>query len=235
MRPVRVAITMVRDEADIIGYSLSHMLTQVDHVIVADNLSIDNTRQILEGFDRVTIINDREEGYYQSTKVTRLAHLAGDMGADWVVPFDADEFVYLPPLDDDVDVYWTHPWVHVPHAEDPVDEPDPAKRMGWRMVTPEEHPKIVAFRYHPEAVIHMGQHGIVWPGARRCQGGWIHHYQWRSLEQARRKVTNGAAAYSTVDLPAYGAHWRSMAAMDDQQLEQWWLDYTSQPLVWDPK
>ena len=90
-----VAVTMVRDEADVIGPVLANLYAQgVDHIIAADNLSTDRTRSILEQHDRLTIIDDPEPGYYQATKMTRLARQAHDMGADWVLPFDADEVWY---------------------------------------------------------------------------------------------------------------------------------------------
>jgi len=90
------AVTMVRDEADIVEATVRHMLTQVDVVIVADNRSVDGTREILEGLP-VHLLNDPERGYYQSEKMARLAHMARvEHGADWVVPFDADEWWYSP-------------------------------------------------------------------------------------------------------------------------------------------
>lgn len=39
-----IAVTMVKNEQDIVGPIVEHMISQVDHVIVADNLSTDNTR-----------------------------------------------------------------------------------------------------------------------------------------------------------------------------------------------
>ena len=43
-----VAVTMVRDEEDVIRSTVAHMLDEVDAVIVADNLSTDRTREILD-------------------------------------------------------------------------------------------------------------------------------------------------------------------------------------------
>jgi hypothetical protein len=40
---------------------------------------------------RVHVVTDREPAYFQAAKMTRLARAAARAGADWVVPFDADE------------------------------------------------------------------------------------------------------------------------------------------------
>lgn len=228
-----VGITMVRDEADIIGWTLGHLLAQVDHVIVADNLSVDDTRNIVASFDRVTVIDDDDPAYTQAAKMTRLAHMAGDMGADWVVPFDADEAWTLPDLDAlGGDVITASPMVYVPQPTD-SDNPNPLVRFEWRLPNPEPQHKVL-FRYHPDAVLHMGQHDVDHPGAR-VPGATVRHYQYRSLEQVRRKVTNGVGAYNASALPKlYGSHWRDLDAMDDQALTEWWDAYVSQPLVRDP-
>ena len=89
---------MVRDEVDIIGPVVAHMLGQVDHVIVADNLSVDGTFDVLESFgSQITLVADTDPAYRQSEKMTHLAGVAKSMGADWVVPFDADEWIYSRP------------------------------------------------------------------------------------------------------------------------------------------
>ena len=92
-----VAITMVRDEEDIIDWTLQHLLDQVvDHIIVADNLSVDETPwklAALASTGKVTVIQDDEPGYYQDKKMTDLAHMAAaDFDAEWILPFDADEY-----------------------------------------------------------------------------------------------------------------------------------------------
>src|SRR5258706_10050034 len=84
---------LVKDESDVIADTVAHLLSQVDEVIVADNLSTDGTRDLLETMP-VTVIDDREVGYYQSAKMTKLARLALSHGHEWVVPCDADEVWY---------------------------------------------------------------------------------------------------------------------------------------------
>ncbi len=57
-----VAIMMVKDEADIIGHTLDHLHAQgIDHVVIADNMSTDNTGFILQRYESagwVTVIED---------------------------------------------------------------------------------------------------------------------------------------------------------------------------------
>lgn len=97
MRGVKVyGISVVRDEADIIGVSVAHHLSQgLDRIIVLDNGSTDGTDEILwqlaEGDERVRWRRD-ESPFDQAALTTALAREAHRLGADWVLPFDADEF-----------------------------------------------------------------------------------------------------------------------------------------------
>ena len=45
---------------------------------------------------RIHVALDEEPAYHQSEKMTWLAHCAWRAGADWIVPFDADEFWFAP-------------------------------------------------------------------------------------------------------------------------------------------
>ena len=81
---------MARDEADIIATTVAHMATQVDHVLVADNLSKDDTARLAADAG-AQVVPDSEPAYWQSDKMTGLAAVARSRGAAWVVPFDADE------------------------------------------------------------------------------------------------------------------------------------------------
>src|SRR5260221_177566 len=89
-----IAVGMCRDEADVIAGTLLHLAGEVDEIIVADNNSIDGTREILAELEDsipLTVFDDPDVGYYQSAKMSHLARIAGERGAEWVLAYDADE------------------------------------------------------------------------------------------------------------------------------------------------
>lgn len=235
---------MFKDEADIAEHVIRHMITQgVHHLIVADNLSTDGTRDTLHELAcdlPLTVVDDPDPAYYQSEKMTRLAHQAGAMGADWVIPFDADEMWYSPhgPLSsvltsDVASVQWAFALEHVPHVDDPADR-NPLRRMVHRRLQPKPVMK-VAFRYQPGVRVWQGNHDVDHQGGRARGLLEIREFQYRTFEQTVRKVRNGRAAYEATTLASTeGSHWRQMGAMSDDELEVWWKDYTSGPTILDP-
>lgn len=208
------AIAMVRDEADIIEQTVRNMLTQVHEVIVADNGSTDGTREILEQLP-VQVIDDPEVGYYQSRKMTALAARAAQQGANWVIPFDADEW-WMSPFGRIADILKEHPqaatapalvYDHVATGQD-ANIADPVQRIEWRRTEPLELPKVAARAALP-VTIEQGNHGAAYPTVNLDGQLIVRHFPYRSVEQFVRKTRNGAAAYAASDLPDhYGAHWR---------------------------
>jgi len=93
-------VMLVRAEADIIAVTIRyHLELGLDGVFVLDNASSDGTDKVLERLaqadDRIRW--SRHEGEYQQAELTTgLAQEALGAGADWIVPFDADEFWYAP-------------------------------------------------------------------------------------------------------------------------------------------
>lgn len=220
-------VSMVKNEEDIILPTVLNMLNQVDHVIVADNMSTDSTREKLESIksDRLTIIDDLDPAYYQSRKMTALAMLAMEQGAAWVVPFDADEFWYsdfgpvanvLREVPQDIAIVSAELYDHVPTVVDDTLDTNPITRIGYRRVAPGPLPK-VACRAKPTLVIEQGNHGATYDGVRvvAIEGSIvIRHYPYRSAAQMARKAVTGNAALSYTDLPeSSGQHWRDYARL----------------------
>lgn len=235
-----VAVSMFRNEEDVARRVVEHLYAEgVDLVIVADNLSTDDTRGELVAAG-AEVIDDPDPAYLQAKKMTALARLAADHGADWVLPFDADEVWYCPfatiggTLDScEADVLSARGWDHIARPDDPAGHPFDA--IQWRRPDPQPLPK-VAFRPHPDAKVAQGNHAVDRPGWLVSDLLFYRHFQYRSLEQMRAKVRNGAAAYDVTDLPASeGAHWRRLAVLTDDELEAEWLRLSSEPdLVHDP-
>ena len=223
-----VAVTMVRDEADVVGSIVANMLAQVDGVVVADNLSEDSTREILDELaakhdGRLVVVDDDDPAYEQSRKMTHLAHFGAEwFEASWVVPFDADEWWYSPHADRISDALANVPdrwhvvpallYDHVSTGLDP-DEVDPVRRIGWRRRAPGPLPKVAA-RYRPDLVIEQGNHGAHYEEFTPALFDpvlVVRHFPYRSVEQFVQKVRNGAAAYRAAgdrQRADHGAHWR---------------------------
>jgi glycosyltransferase involved in cell wall biosynthesis len=250
---------MVKDEQDIIGVTVRHMLDEVDHVIVADNMSTDFTPEILdnlaETYGRLLVIDDLEPAYFQSAKMTALALRARlEFGAEWIVPFDADEWWYSPYgriadilTEQRLAYVVSAPTCdHVMTALDPEVDVNPIYRMGWRRSYQNPLPK-VACRWADDMVIGQGNHEVFYDNAvPRIDGILaIHHYPMRSLAQLVRKVKNGAAAYKAggEEIPLmYGAHWRQWGEILESGGEEaiegilktyYWREQPDQPLFLD--
>jgi glycosyltransferase involved in cell wall biosynthesis len=242
------AISMVRDEKDIIKYSINYLMSQnIDGMIIADNMSEDGTQFILSRLqekwgDMLTIVQDNEPAYYQSQKMTDLAHLVHkDFGAEWIIPFDADEFWYskhgkIGPVlkNTEEDVVIAPVWHMVLKNSDDMNLP-PQARMNYRREQPEQFP-VVAFRYNSDIIIHQGNHDVDHAGARIHGTIEVKHYQYRSFSQFVHKVRNGAEAYNATDLPyGQGQHWREYSAMSDEDLQKEWDQMSNEVnLVYDP-
>lgn len=225
------AVTTVKDELDVLPYTLEHMLGQVDHVTVADNRSTDGTREWLDDLqrsgkyhERLWVQDEPEIGYYQAQRQTRMAAAAAEQGASWVVSWDADELWYSP-FGRIADVLSNQPatvsqaalYDRVPTALDGA-EANPLLRMGWRRREPAPLPK-VACRPTIAVRIEQGNHAAHFDTETETGLLVVFHYPYRSSEQMIRKARNGAAAYAATDLPEdVGKHWRDYGRLTDEQI-----------------
>ncbi|MCL2877457.1 MAG: HAD-IA family hydrolase [Acidobacteria bacterium] len=92
------AIAMVKNEQDIIEPFVRHNIRFLDHMMVLDNGSVDDTRPILKKlnaeFSNLMVVSDDSFGYTQSERMTLLLNRSQAIfPADFVVLLDADEFI----------------------------------------------------------------------------------------------------------------------------------------------
>lgn len=229
-------IAMMRDEADVAYATIVHMAEEgLEGIIVADNLSVDGTLAELERaaadvaeHTRVVVLQDREPAYYQSDKMTALAGRAAALGADWIVPFDADELwlardrisFVLGHLPDSAMVATAALYDHYPSAIDPQGD-NPFLTIRWRRPDPAPLVK-VAFRWQSGVRVLQGNHGVVYPTVtpRQYPALLIRHFPYRTCSQFITKARNGAAAYAATTLPENeGAHWRQYGAILEREGE----------------
>lgn len=98
-----ICLLPVRDEADIIGQCLDHLLTWSDEIYVFDTGSVDETWEIVQGYAEVDgrVVPLRKESVYFNDTIVRgwLFHQARASlrNGDWFLRVDADEFHHVSP------------------------------------------------------------------------------------------------------------------------------------------
>jgi hypothetical protein len=202
-----VMTLLVRDEADIVDAQIAfHLDAGIDLVVATDNRSEDGTTEILERYAReghLRLIREPGDDLRQSEWVTRMARLAAtELGADWVLNTDADEF-WWPRGGDFRELFRAIPerygvvrgaWRNF------VPRPDHdrffAERMTARLCTPSFHPHPLsthfksAHRAVEDVRIGRGNHEAFGRGLVALRGWYpieILHFPVRSREHCLRK------------------------------------------------
>lgn len=226
-------VSVVRDEADIIELVVRHQLAQgLDRVLIADNGSVDGTWELLQGLaaedGRVHLYRDAWPRHDQSEKISRLARLAGWAGADWIVPFDADEFWFAREASvadalrslalryDDLGVVHAHWYTAIPMEAVGVEAPFVVDAQAV-------FPGKVAVRSHPLVTIWQGNHTAARVGREITADLHIAHALYRSAAQIARKVRQGYRAEQASSHPM-AMHWEYGSQLSDVEVQATWDD-----------
>lgn len=205
---MKLAMTLLaRDEADIVDAQIAfHLHAGVDVVVATDNRSEDGTREVFERYEREGVLHlysEAGDDLRQSEWVTRMARFAAsELGADWVLNADADEFWWprasslkeilaaIPARFGVVRGAWRN---FVPRPES---EPFFADRMIVRHCRPTylDDPLATVFKAVHRATsqvrVGRGNHEAFAEGLVPLRGWYpieIFHFPVRSREQCRRK------------------------------------------------
>ena len=232
---MKLVLTLLcRDEADILENMIRFHLEQgVDWIIATDNGSVDGSLAILQRFERrgrLQLIQEAEYTHDQSVWVTRMARLAADQGADWVINSDADEFWWprvgnlktnLAALPTSDEACWVERTNFLPPLNDEQDRRPfhqrqvLRERISLNSVGEPLPPKLI-HRAHPQIEVSDGNHGVTVQGQPlKCvdnAGIEILHVPIRSYPQLERKIRQGAEALQRNRrvAPGVGHSWRSL-------------------------
>jgi hypothetical protein len=231
---LKVALTLLcRNEEDIVSEMIRfHFSKGVDVIIATDNGSMDSTRSILSNLsegEKLVLIDENSHTHDQSKWVTRMSNIAMyDLGADWVMHADADEF-WLPAsgsfkldlagIPQDQEVLNINRTNFIP--------PDPAKGEWpfYESMTLKEKksfnslgnplPPKVCHRRLNNIVVSDGNHGVLANGrampATLCPSIEIYHFPVRSFKQFEQKIRLGSEAIESnprIAKGGVGGTWR---------------------------
>ena len=231
-----VGITAMKNEEGIAEAVLRHHFEQGVSTILAYDSSTDGTRAVLadlvgEGRDLV-VLDDKSPYLRQPDNMNELVVMACDLGADWIVPFDADEFIVA--CDRDLTVKQA---IERLPAEVGILSARMYRHLDWqlRCVDPKPLPKMV-FEAHRDARVTMGQHGVAHPTHARVVEGVleVREIQFRSWEHYKAKVGKNIATIRPDLGPEHATHYRVLDGLGDEALYDQWMALATEPTVIDP-
>ena len=213
--PHCIAISWVRNEADIIEAWVRHNTQYCDHMMITVHQSEDNTLEILEQLCdeglSISLHRNSERFYNQGAVLTQcMRNAVSAYGPSWIMPLDADEFLLstsgknVPSILADLpqDRVALLPWkTYVPTVNDSGDEPHILKRIQHRRV--QESPQYCKILIPPQIAakdhieIPLGSHTLQDTitkesvTAQETSDLALAHFPVRSANQVRTKVFGG--------------------------------------------
>jgi hypothetical protein len=223
---------VVRNAADITVDAIRfHLETGVDHFILTDHKSTDGLRdKVTEFIDQgvLSYLYRDDMGFDQSAWVTEMVNMAHhDLGAQWVINSDCDEFwvakdggtlrdVFENHPSTDVFIANRHDFVCLDHISGPFWDDMIYRKAVSRNLTGLPLPPKVAHRSATGLVVDHGNHHVNgFAHKTSCENALeVLHFPIRSYDQYKEKIIVGEAALSSLKHVGVGigAHWRSHAA-----------------------
>lgn len=237
---------LVRDEADIIGQCLDHLLTWVDALYIFDTGSTDGTWEIIREAasreTRIVLFRSQPVAFCQGLRAVLFDHYRSRFKkGDWIARVDADEFYHIPPpqfikerirpweafiraqmydfvlLTSDLEA-WTRGDESLADRARPIE-------LRRRHYIINAFPEGRLFRYRPSMRWPITTIQPRRPGLVAIERIPIRHYRWRDPLQAQRRTSLRSAMLP--HLIHGGAHWRidhwtnALFAPGDPALHQW--------------
>jgi len=249
-------IMMVRNEAPIIADCVGHLLHHVgvDQLLVADNGSTDDTLRILRRIaarDRRVRLHDATGDFHQPDVIYGLAEQARIDGADWLLPNDADEFLWLDGATlrsrcvaaGDVGGFKLRVTNFIQLGGVARDRLGSIETMAFRalpygsmeeakLLVEQRSLPFVRINYPPKVLVRAapglrfsrGQHsaeGIVAPLADECLAELL-HAPIRSRDDLANRVEHGRRLLNVAPDPDTGWHLKRLISLGEDRLDEEW-------------
>ena len=255
---------MVRNERHVIATCIGHLLQTlgVERVYAMDNGSTDGTSDILRaiaaGTGRLSLHAD-PGAFRQAEVLTGLAQRARADGIDWVLPVDADEFLWLPrgqslaalcgrsdiggyrfavrnflqarPIRCDGPGAMVTMWV----SAVPSGEPGDAHRevaSGRLPFVRMRYPNKLLLRTTPTLLIGFGHHDAEGTAGAllHVEGPEVLHAPIRARADLQSRAETGRRVAEVTPEPGQNWHLKRVAAMDPRALDLEWRRNSYAPL-----
>lgn len=229
-----IAITCVRNEADILEFTFRHLFKQgIDRILVFDHGSTDDTSDRLQGLARalpVNIVRYDAPCFEQAEWMNALAGTARTLGADWILPFDADE--------------WWIPKRHatIAQALEPVMGRPTVIRaqvfqhmtMAIRFRDAHHLAKVAISGYQLGAKFGVGSHTVSDHGGRVVDDLLeVRELQFRGADHYVRKMRDRLSTLRPHSPANENQHYKRVAGFTEDQLRAEYRRYCNRPIVVD--
>lgn len=237
---------LVRDSAGLLRENIEFHLGQgVNFFIITDNLSSDCTASIIQDYVRKGVAEasfESSDTYSQGRWVTRMARRAAELGADWVINNDDDEFWFAPggtlrgilaSMPETCSALSIERYNHPPVTNIDSQWFVSAMRLRERRsvnALGEPLPPKVCHRGFADVIVEQGNHAATRGGAAlaalSCDAIEIAHYPVRDYPSFENKIAKGGAAYArNTELDGnVGGTWRHLYALWQAGRLRAWYD-----------
>lgn len=212
-----LGISMVKNEADVIEAFVRHNLAFMDMLVVIDNDSADDTREILKQLQQeglsIVLFDDPVVAYFQAEKLTAVYHaVVPHFKPRFVFLLDADEFIVAPSREflygqlrklrpgTQARYYW-RTYIPAPTGSEGVPS-DPLRSITHRMAVEDRWSKSIIVtkpKIDMKLRIQQGSHNVKCTGrslkSAELKDIVLAHFPVRSVDQITSKVLVGWIAY----------------------------------------
>ena len=198
-----VATILAKNEEDIIGANIEHHIEQgISSIILTNNGSTDNTKEIASKYKEVIeIIDEPDDTHFQEKWVNNMNQIAYKLNPDWIVHIDADELWCglgkLRHLKENV-IFSKKTLIHPPVPD--LKKFDKLKMKNYLEFKGKMEDVTVEWKvaHRPIEGIEIlhGNHGVknYHGSSSQTTAIYRHHYPVRSYEQFERKAVHGYLA-----------------------------------------